>query len=240
MTSFAPSEVIACPHCEQLALRQYVRTLRIAGVTRWSDGDMSCFPKSTSFTRCSSCNNVYWLEDAKTVGTMPEYRNEPRLSPWQRLLNRLRGTTPDSNRVAIPDDWYWARPVESPDIDAFIVGIEILPANETPEREQRLRRLLWWRFNDHRRVTGRTNSGISATIRDAHERSNLLRLLELSRNNDSTTSIERVEILRELGRFDEARDALSSVKPETDGVAVLAAKIEARDEKVCVISQEPW
>lgn len=240
MTSFAPSEVIACPHCEQLALRQYVRTLRIAGVTRWSDGDMSCFPKSTPFTRCSSCNNVYWLEDAKIVGTMPEYRNEPRRSSWRRFLDRLRGTTPDNPRVAIPDDWYWARPVESPDIDAFIVGIENLPANEPPEREQRLRRLLWWRFNDHRRGTGRSNSGVSATIRDAHERSNLLRLLELSMSNDSTTTIEHVEILRELGRFDEASDALSSVKPETDGVAVLAAKIEARDDKVCVISEVPW
>lgn len=240
MTSFAPSEVIACPHCEHLALRQRVRSLRIAGVTRWSDGDMSCFPKSTLFTRCSSCNNVYWLEDAKIVGTMPEYRNEPRRSSWRRFLDRLRGTTPDNTRVAIPDDWYWARPVESPDIDAFIVGIENLPANEPPEREQRLRRLLWWRFNDHRRGTGRTNSGVSATIRDAHERSNLLRLLELSRSNDSTTTIEHVEILRELGRFDEASDALSSVKPETDGVAVLAAKIEARDDKVCVISEVPW
>lgn len=81
---------------------------------------------------------------------------------------------------------------------------------------------------------------LAESVRDVHERSNLLRLLELSRSNDTTITIEHVEILRELGRFDEARDALSSVKPETDGVAVLAAKIEARDDKVCVISEVPW
>lgn len=243
MTRLAPTQVIACPHCQHLALRKRVSSFCSYGFPSWSDGYVDSFASylsSPSFTRCSSCNGVFWLEDATVVGTLPDYRDERLPSAWQRFLNRLRGKAPNGDRQKIPEEWQCVRPVERPDLDAFIVGVENLSEDETPEREQRLRRRLWWRFNDPDRREGQTAPGISATIRETHERSNLLRLLELSRKGDSPVTFEHVEILRELGRFDEAREALASLNPETVGVAVLAAKIEARDAKVCITVQETW
>lgn len=69
-----------------------------------------------------------------------------------------------------------------------------------------------------------TVTEISAMIRDAHERSNLLHLPELSQRDDSTLNMEHVEILREFGCSYEAREALALLNPETEGVAVLAAR----------------
>lgn len=240
MTSFSPSQVIACPHCRQLALRRRLRTFNSYGVTRWSDGYISCFPGLPAFTRCSACKGVFWLEDAAVVGELPDSRREPPRGLWRRFQYRLRGIKTHSDRQTIPDDWMWAEPVEHPDVDAFIIGIENFSEDEPLEREQKLRRLLWWRFNAHHRIAGRASTEISTTIRNAHERQNLLRLLDLSRIGDTTPKIERAEILRELGRFDEAREALLSLDQGTADVALLMAKIAARDTTVFITSQESW
>ncbi len=237
MTSFAPSDVIACPHCSHLALRKRLRSVNFYGATRWSDGYFSCFPGLPAFTRCARCHGVFWLDDAEVIGTLPDHNSEPPRSRYLGFVRRFAGLKSRPVRQAVSDEWLWAQPVDHPDTDALVIGIENLTEVGTPEREQRLRRLLWWRFNDQHRVSVRKGSGISATIRNAHERSNLLRLLDLSGEVDSEASIEYVEILRELGQFDEAREALALVNPDTNGVALLLAKINARDTKVCITQQ---
>ena len=241
MTRFASPAVIACPHCQYLALRQRLSLINLGGATRWSDGFIACFPGLPSFTRCARCKGVYWLEDAEVVGTLPDRREGPPRGFWRRFFARpSQSFRRNSVDQSLPDEWMWAQPVEHPDIDALAIGIEGLDDDETPEREQRLRRLLWWRFNDHHRASDRTAPGVSAAIRTAHERSNLLRLLDLSRDGDSVTNIEHVELLRELGRFDEAQRALALIKPDVVGVTLLSAKIDARDAMVCITQQEAW
>lgn len=80
---------------------------------------------------------------------------------------------------------------------------------------------------------------ISDAIRHTHEQSNLHRLLELSLD-EGQPRIETVEILRELGRFDEARLALMQVDPNTPGINIIAAKIGEEDCRVCRTQEPAW
>lgn len=158
----------------------------------------------------------------------------------RRWLNAERDCSEPSSQP-VPDEWQWARPVGHADTDALVIGIESLADAEAPiEREQTLRRLLWWQFNHEQRRRSTAVVGISATVRSAHAQSNLFRLLDLAEGDGSMKGLERAELLRELGRFDEARAALTLVGPDTRGITVLAAKIEAHDSKVCVTYEESW
>ena len=238
MTSFAPSEVIACPHCKHLALRRRLRSVNFYGSTRWSDGYLSCLTGLPTFTRCSSCQGVFWLEDAEVIGVLPDDRHDRKRTGLAASLKRVFISSPSAVQE-VPDVWRWAQPVDHPDVDALVIGIEN-SAHAPLERERRIRRLLWWRFNDRFRRSSPAAGGVSATIREKHEKSNLHRLLDLAEKSDGHESIERVEILRELGRFDEARDVLAQVRSGVAGRDVLAVKIEARDPIVCVTEESSW
>lgn len=243
MTSFATSQVIACPHCRHLALRRRLQSLNFYGCTFWSDGYVGGFSGLPSFTRCTCCQGVYWLADAEVVGVLPDARSDASrgfLPAVRRWLNAERDCSEPSSQP-VPDEWQWARPVGHADTDALVIGIESLADAEAPiEREQTLRRLLWWQFNHEQRRRSTAVVGISATVRSAHAQSNLFRLLDLAEGDGSMKGLERAELLRELGRFDEARAALTLVGPDTRGITVLAAKIEAHDSKVCVTYEESW
>lgn len=241
MTSFAPSQVIACPHCRYLALRQRMRSINTSGNARWSDGYTSCFPSELSFTRCGRCQGVYWLDDAEVVGTLPEPRREASRKFWPSIFRKLTSSRNDRLPVAqpVPEEWLWAQHVDQPDTDALVIGVENL-AGVPIEREQALRRKLWWRFNQQHRYPVASAIGISETIRRTHEQSNLLRLLHLSGGEVKTQSLEEAEIYRELGMFAEAKEALARLNQGISGVAIVAEKIRSKDSRVCILHEEPW
>jgi hypothetical protein len=184
------------------------------------------------------CRGVFWIEDAAYVGDiLPE--NLPIKKRRSKSLSWFRGPDEpqDSWLDSLPDPWKKARPVEHPGIEAIAIGVETL-VDATKEREQRMRRLLWWKMNDQYRNPNSAIPSISKAIRDKHEGSNLLRLLELS-DQDGQPTIETIEILRELGRFEEARIALEQIDPNTRGFDIIALKIAERNCRVCAI-EEPW
>jgi len=93
------------------------------------------------------------------------------------------------------------------------------------DREIYLRRRLWWISNDHHRfrVDG-TPTESQPVLTPTEARNNILRLLALL-ENDFSKQVERGELLRQLGRFDEAIAVLKAVKP--DGYSeVKASKIQ--------------
>lgn len=183
------------------------------------------------FTRCWSCHGVFWLEDAAYVGDMP-YETQKRPGWFARLFGA-------NEPPEISENWRRAFPIEPPDIDAIVVGIETMSRDVTKAMEQRHRRLLWWKLNDRDRSERRAVHSVSRAIIDTHEENNLLRLLELSIDEGAPT-IETVEILRELGRFDESRLVLERVDQNTTGLEIIAKKIAVKDSRVCVIQESDY
>lgn len=79
-------------------------------------------------------------------------------------------------------------------------------AHMPPDREEYLRRKLWWASNDHlRRESNAQTLDVDA------ERANMERLLALL---PFTPTLERVELYRQLGCFQEALALLPSVKAD--------------------------
>lgn len=241
MTRFANDSVIACPHCGYLALKKRLASFSTGDLIRWSDGRVDSWFGQPSFTRCSACQGVYWVEDAKCVGEMPRpdrYGMEKRPGWFARLFGRRQAS--NMGEEPIPDEWLWAQPIDSPDIDAIVIGIETMGDDEPRVRKQRLRRLLWWKLNDRYRSDRRSPHSVSMAIIDRHEQDNLLRLLELS-SDEGQPTVETVELLRELGRFDEARSALETLAPNSSSIhTVLATKIAERSCRVCVVQEPSW
>jgi len=98
-----------------------------------------------------------------------------------------------------------------------------------PERERYLRRRLWWASNDHLR----RESGSPPLEADA-ARTNMERLLDLL---PSTADVlERVELYRQLGRFQEALDLIAFVPSDQQAKARLQQQwAEAGDSTMRVI-----
>lgn len=232
MTRLSSRQVISCPHCQQLAVKKGVASFSSSDLTRWSDGFVSSWFWGVSFARCRSCQGVYWLEDAAWVGDIP-YDTEKRPGWFARLLGASEPTT-------ISSEWFWALPVEPPDIDAIAVGIETMGETIPKEREQRLRRLFWWNLNNRYRGGKRSPYSVSTAILDRHEKVNLDRLLKLSRDDAGKPTFETVEILRELGQFDESQHLLEQLDSSTPGLEILAQRIADKDSRVCVVQESAY
>lgn len=144
---------------------------------------------------------------------------------WHRVTGDKRG------RLSEEREWQ-ALPVgiqQAESIDGlhqahdFLDALGALPPDEL-DRERYLRRRLWRASNDHLRGQhGVCHVALPKVAEDvAH--ANMLRLQELL-EHDPEGQVERGELLRQLGRFDEAVKVLKAVKP--DGYSeVKAVKIE--------------
>jgi hypothetical protein len=87
----------------------------------------------------------------------------------------------------------------------YIEALAVVPLQ--PHREEYLRRKLWWASNDHLRMES------SDTALEANAaRANMERLLALLPADGRT--LERVELYRQLGRFQEALDLIPSIARE--------------------------
>lgn len=105
--------------------------------------------------------------------------------------------------------------------------IEALATNppDALEREVHLRLRLWWESNDHlRQRTADKTLATEPAMADADAHTNILRLLVLV-ESDPNRQVERGELLRQLGRFDEAVAVLKAVEPNGHS-EVKAVKIE--------------
>jgi hypothetical protein len=114
----------------------------------------------------------------------------------------------------------------------------------TPDRERLLRLLAWQRRNDAFRSTFFDRAAHSAgkrAVAQPPERSarlNLERLLSLL-DSEEAGRLMRAEVLRQLGRFDEAIDVLTTVSAPKHAtvVGLLMRLCEAKDVTVAVLGE---
>ncbi|MQA23652.1 tetratricopeptide repeat protein [Rugamonas rivuli] len=229
MTRFSPPIVHKCPACTGYVARHALISMFMDGLDHWSDG---CSSGIWNFmhgpvARCPQCAAVFWWEDTSEIQRLTW---APRsIGPIMRALIWLTGDR--SGRLkelrewqSIADDLKNAERADTPDYADLCRALAQLDPPK-PAREMYLRHKIWWLSNNHLRYRDpKATMATPPAVPEDEAVANILRLLELY-EHDLKHQVERGELLRQLGRFDEAVAVLKAVKP--DGYSeVKAVKIE--------------
>ena len=248
MTSFSTPSVHVCPGCGSFFLRRRLRSANFFGAQDWSDGVPTMWWRQEPLVRCEACAALFWLDDIEQVGTMPQ-----RPKKMGRLTRAWLGWRGDPGGQ-LQNQEEWAKAMESWGHAQYIGGVSfddvayVLARSKGVSSDQLLwlRNRIWWGLNDRYRtqVDGTPLSGVP-TWPSAVERSNMEAILDILRDDEVKPSymIQKGELLRLLGRFDEAVSVLRAVPP--DGFSELRAlKIEklafSGDTQVRQLSPGTW
>ena len=178
-----PDVVLACPHCQTHARLFTVASPDGTGGLSWTDGyqEMPMTPVQPNVSRCRECKKLMWVAQCGHVATIEE--GKPEHAEFRELP--------------------YLEPVDEADyIEAVDTGMA-----ELPEQETELRVFAWWRGNDrYRRLEGPGRYPASPVAV-----ANLKKLVELLKDGEHEFVLFRAEALRELGRFEEAGDALHGI-----------------------------
>jgi len=178
-----PDAVFECPHCSAVARLATVEEADTSRAVSWTDGCQECpgVPRHPNVTRCAACQKFYWLGEARQLGWY---------APGIELPPEFAG-------------WATAPPIEALDEAGYYEVLEAAGALN-PEMELELRVHAWWRGNDRFRKT----DPASPPTWDERQIANMTRMIELCAQGDHEVLLFRAEALRQLGRFDEASEAL--------------------------------
>jgi hypothetical protein len=166
------------------------------------------------------------LNDIEPVGIMPEMPKP--IGRLRREWLRWRG---DPQRQ-LQDRKEWSEALASWGEAEYIGSVNfddvayVLARSEGLRRDQLLwlRNRIWWGLNDrYRRRTDGTSLPDFPTWPEADERANMLAILDMLQENEMQSSdmIQQGELLRLLGRFDEAVAVLKAVP--ADGYSEIRA-----------------
>lgn len=230
MTRFADPAVYQCPACEKFFLRQRLASINFSCTRAWSDGAPTAWWAQEPLVRCHACTALFWIDDLEPVGELP--RKPSDVDGLYRLLARWRGDTrgwlrAEQTWLEIPREWKAAKSVGSVDFDDVAY---VLSESDGLSRSRLLwlRRTIWWTLNDRYRVRS-DGSAIPnvPTMDKVQERANMQVILELLEQGEMGPRdlAEKGELLRLLGRFDEAVTVLKAV-PSDGYNEVRASKIE--------------
>jgi hypothetical protein len=111
----------------------------------------------------------------------------------------------------VPEAWSNAAEVKEPSADEYLDAIEAGLAKDEVQ-EKSLRALAWWRANDSVREW-RFPAEVAPASPDGFRR-NLLRLADLLTDDNDNDRLMRAEVLRELGDFAAAKQALREVSTD--------------------------
>lgn len=240
MTRFADPLVISCPHCHAPLLEAQLRSLTNYGSVSWSDGhvDMITFCHTGSIAKCDECNKLFWLEDAEKLGQMIERPMTLEFSLIKRIVHRCLGSYERHFRneaawLKLPSSWKRAIQIVPPKTEDLVAALDSGFADR-PERERYLRRQLWWACNDPDRGYKR-----NSPFTPEQARENMTRLLSLycALPEEERQVIKEGELLRELGRFDEAAEILKSLAGENPEAAIIRNEAIRKNHVVCKVKE---
>lgn len=201
--------------------------------SRWSDGytSMPFVSEASRLAYCPGCNKTYWLEDAINLGVVPSFEAAPVRRPgW--LPEFLRKSSGDSKQEPVAQ-------VKQRDLDYVDYHQHPRPADvllavlrqewSDFERELYLRTRLWWLGNHSQRG----QRMVSPMTRE-QSFDNMIRLLALHQaaaDIDQHTEVI-AELLRQMGRFDEAIAALRDLRDKSAKAAMIADAAERGESLV--------
>jgi len=210
-----PDIVIECPKCKEPARVFTLISGNTIGARRWTDGKMIApmLPRAPEVTKCKRCGSYFWIADAKEIGKLSLWGadDEHKSNKW-KSAERVRELS------------------ESECIEALSMGVA-----RTKEQELYLRVCAWWAGNDALRHKGQSPGGQTSIVPErSHEaKMNLERLLELLNERNPDQRLMKAEVLRELGRFDEAIRVLDFRFPkEYTSVAALIRNLAQKKDPI--------
>ena len=215
MTNFTRPDVHQCPDCQGYLLWPNLKSFNTYGTaTTWSDGaaPLRGMLDGCTARSCPTCRAVLWKKDLEVLGTLT---TAPRpVRPLSRKLAEWFGDKhgylrAEDEWAAIPAAWkdaeHGAR-LEYSDMQRALMAMHALDRDS----EMFLRRRIWWATNDHiRRHPDGSRVTEEPITAEADRQANMLRLIELHETARGAFA-ERAELLRHLGRFEDAISLLTS------------------------------
>jgi len=185
-----PDKVIECPKCKELARVFTLVSGNTFDARRWTDSKMVApmLPQPPAVTKCKHCGHYYWVSDATEIGELSLQRADAEKMPskW-KSAERVRELS------------------ETEYLEAINTGVA-----DTKEQELHLRIHAWWAGNDSLRSRAQSPGSQTRTVptRSIEATMNLERLLELLDISKPSQRLMKAEVLRELGKFDDAMRVL--------------------------------
>ena len=245
MTSFQSRSVHACPSCGTFFLRHRLATINFFGTKDWSDGMPTAWWKKEPLLRCDHCAALFWFDHVALAGILPR---QPRpMRGLTRIWMRWRGDPQGRLR----DEAEWRHAPASWKSAQYIGHVNVQDAAYVLANDKGLcrdkllwlRKRIWWSLNDrYRSLADISPMPDVSTEPEVDERANMQAILDLLKDGEmqSRDLIEAGELLRLLGRFDEAVDMLKRVLPDGHN-EIRAVKIEklarSGDTQVQLLSQ---
>lgn len=198
-------------------------------------------PGPTIIKKCSTCSNpieqetiasgntfgaTYWT-DGKCEAPMLPYQ------PWLVMCPHCYAPLWLDELEELGQVDFWeeerdkfkdAKTYQMPSIEDYLALLE--KGSETTEKERYIRLRAWWTGNDVRR---NKEFGITAL-----EVSNLTAFAEMLDESNASDLIMKAEVMRELGRFDDAKALLAQIVDDSflQVVAIIKNLIEKSDPYV--------
>lgn len=239
MSRFAPPQACRCQSCAGYFSRRGIASFNDFGATRWSDGFINIwiFAGDKSFGRCPVCNALVWVADCATQTVIPS-RPRP-ISTVKRLLARITGDrqgllAAEQAWIDCPAEIRDCDPMVTPGLDDYREAISAEPLS--PEREIYVRERILWRSNDHQRNGNADESGSQPRISSAEREQNLIALDALfTELGDERDWCLHGEVLRLLGRFDEALTTLARETTNPERAAMISRFARQGSNEVQVV-----
>lgn len=234
MTRFAEPLLLATPCCQEKVMQRRFASINSFGISsRWSDGytTVPLVSETSRLAYCPGCNKTYWLEDATKLGVVPPVDKKPTSSSgWLRRVFSKGCDNPEQESVA-QVDWQGLFPPhyhKSPRPADLLLAV-LREEWSNAEREIYLRTRLWW-LGNHGQRGWRTVSPMN----DAQAEANMLRLLVLHQATPASDQDVEViaELLRQMGRFDEAITALKGCRHASATAVAIEDAIVSRKMQV--------
>lgn len=211
-----PVKIYQCPNCKSEIGVDTIRSGNTFGAILYSDGktDAPMLPEEVKITKCSNCDNIFWLESKNIVKTV---------EPWDK--DKLYPEAQKAEVLSLYD---------------YILALEQNVFNSIKDEEY-LRIRLMWKFNDRIRdywyfyennyefwcklyhkgeEKGLDNDKVSVNhkilLRDKREKKiwkeNILRIIELLADGDDGKIIMIAELYRNLGEFEKSKTTLMNIE----------------------------
>ncbi len=184
-----PSIYYECISCKKTIVITTINSGNTFGARYWTDGYMKAnmLPDSPRHRKCPHCGKLFWVEDLKKLG---EVDNDGEIEKaWGR------------SKIALEFE-----------VSDYLLALENKFAR-TIEENKYLRTYAWWKFNDiqrwkqpERRFFRRSNY---EHIPEETFYKNLEVLEKMLDESIKSERLQKAEIARELGRFEECGDLLN-------------------------------
>ena len=222
-----PTLIMKCPRCAGLSQESTLTSGNTFGAKYWTDGAMRApmLPRTPPIVKCAHWSGVAWADDFEEVASWDRYSNG--------TVSGADGEPMFSN--ADEDARARASYEELPEYRhaSFADIVDFADRATLPQEEEFFARMVCWQAgNDARR-----DSGTPEPLSEAED-ANLTRLLQLLVIDPESSALTRAEVLRELGRFAEARQTLDGAELHVDErafsdfIGELIALIDARVRRI--------